>query len=259
MTEFHKILTERREELAMSRKDVADALLVCGFKVSERAISSWETGHGVPNALIFIALCDILKIDDVLWTFAGLRRGPFAELNESGRDKASEHISLLLNHEPPLYRLESQRADAESKPDCAESKHSVGAFDHVGGARFRPIYDSRLPADAGNSAFEHHHEVLEVPERLSDTIDFGVRMSGDSMAPLYRDDQIVWGQKCEMLDSGDIGIFMYDGTIHVKELLVFENEGYLRSLNEEYEDIKIDDDFGFSILGKVVASRELSV
>ena len=47
--------------------------------------------------------------------------------------------------------------------------------------------------------------------------DFGVRVSGNSMEPVYHDGQIVWVERCETLSIGQVGVFVYDG------------EGYLKS------------------------------
>ena len=56
-----------------------------------------------------------------------------------------------------------------------------------------------------------------IPERA----EFGVRVSGDSMEPVYHDGQIVWVQRCSELEIGDVGIFVCDG------------EGYLKAYDEQ--------------------------
>ena len=54
--------------------------------------------------------------------------------------------------------------------------------------------------------------------------DFGVRVSGNSMEPVYHDGQIVWVERCETLSIGQVGVFVYDG------------EGYLKSYGEREPD-----------------------
>ena len=59
--------------------------------------------------------------------------------------------------------------------------------------------------------------MIEVPESSVPVgAKFGVRVRGNSMEPIYRDDQLVWVQLCEELRSGEVGFFLYDGSGYVK-------------------------------------------
>ena len=51
--------------------------------------------------------------------------------------------------------------------------------------------------------------------------EFGLRVSGDSMEPVYHDGQIVWVQQCDRVGVGEVGIFIYDG------------DGYIKVYNEQ--------------------------
>ena len=46
--------------------------------------------------------------------------------------------------------------------------------------------------------------------------EFGIRVSGDSMMPVYNDGQIVWVQECSEIRPGEVGIFVYDGDGYIK-------------------------------------------
>ena len=48
---------------------------------------------------------------------------------------------------------------------------------------------------------------------MSPDADFGVRVAGDSMEPLYLDGQIIWIHKQETLEEGEIGVFFLEGTL----------------------------------------------
>ena len=89
----------------------------------------------------------------------------------------------------------------------------------------------------------------EVPE----TADFGVRISGDSMMPRYLDKQIVWIQKTDELNDGEIGIFYYNGNAYCKKLLCNKKGTYLISLNDKYEPIEIAEGETFKTFGRVVS------
>ncbi len=85
--------------------------------------------------------------------------------------------------------------------------------------------------------------------------EFGIYVSGDSMEPRYHSGQIVWVKRCEELECGDIGIFVYDGcgylknTMNISQTLqaefltdsygVVHNQPALVSLNTKYSPILI--------------------
>ena len=78
---------------------------------------------------------------------------------------------------------------------------------------------SNLAVSAGTSEFlnEGNFEMVSFPEKsVPKGADFGVRVSGDSMEPVYQDGQIVWGEECETLAVGEVGIFVYDGDGYLK-------------------------------------------
>ena len=50
---------------------------------------------------------------------------------------------------------------------------------------------------------------MEVGDEVSLDADFGVRVSGDSMEPLYLNGQIIWVHQQKTLEDGEIGIFFF--------------------------------------------------
>ncbi len=61
---------------------------------------------------------------------------------------------------------------------------------------------SNLAVSAGTGEFLDERATLRwlaFPEVSSKGADFGVRVSGDSMEPVYHDGQIVWVEECETL------------------------------------------------------------
>ena len=78
---------------------------------------------------------------------------------------------------------------------------------------------SNLAVSAGTGAFldEGNFEMVSFPEKsVPKGADFGLRVSGDSMEPVYHDGQIVWVEECETLSVGEVGIFVYDGDGYLK-------------------------------------------
>ena len=97
-----RTLAELRRTKKLMQKDVAAKLSGYGFSVSAKTIYNWEKGLAQPGIQHFLALCDILGVDDVMWQFAGIHRGPYSGLNQAGRQKAREFIDLLFHID--MYR-----------------------------------------------------------------------------------------------------------------------------------------------------------
>ena len=223
-------LAELRRAKKLRQKDVAAKLSGHGFTVSAKTIYNWEKGLAQPNAGQFLALCDIYGVDDVLWRFSGVHRGPYAGLNQAGRKKAREFIDMLFHID--LYR---------DNPE-----------EHGEAPRLLRLYDVPASAGTGNFLDDSGYEMIEAPGYVPASADFALRLSGDSMEPLYQDGQIIWVKEQEPLSGGEIGIFVYSGDVYCKKLIDAGGKAYLRSLNPGYDDIEILEDFGFKTIGKVV-------
>ena len=81
---------------------------------------------------------------------------------------------------------------------------------------------------------------------------FGVRVAGNSMEPRFHDGQIVWVRQQRSLMTGEIGIFLYDGSAYLKKLIAQEDHLALHSLNPEYPDIPVSPELPLRVLGKVM-------
>jgi len=224
-------LAELRRAKKFMQKDVAAKLSAYGFSVSAKTIYNWEKGLAQPSIPVFLALCDILGVDDVLWQFAGIHKGPYAGLNQAGRQKAREFIDLLFYID--MYRDDPDESDVT--------------------LRLLRLYDIPVSAGTGNFLDNSGYEMIEAPGYVPAAANFALRVSGDSMEPLFQDGQVIWVKEQEYLNSGDIGIFIYFDDVYLKKIVIDGDKAYLKSLNPEYEDIEIKEDFGLKTIGKVVS------
>jgi len=229
------------------QKDVAEKLSIYGFKVGAKTIYNWEKGLSQPNIPQFIALCDLLDVDDVLWQFAGMRKGPYAVLNSDGRKKAREFVDLLFQIDK--YRFNTPII----LPQIMPAQDTNDYDDEYIAPRILRLYDIPVSAGTGNFLDDSSYEDIEVPSYIPIAVDFALRLSGDSMEPLLTDGQVIWVREQDVLDSGDIGIFAYSDNVYCKKLIADGKKAYLRSLNPLYSDIEIKEDFGFKAIGKVVS------
>ena len=232
MNTFGSILTKYRKETRKTQEAISILLKEYGYDTSPKAISSWENGNSQPSAGQFLALCKILNINNINQEFLGFNSDdPLSGLNEMGKEKAKEYINLLMLSED--YRRENN--SVIQKP-----------------SRIIHLYDIPVSAGHGEWLEESTYEELEVGSEVPETADFGVRVEGDSMEPQFVNGQIVWIQKMEQIEDGEIGIFYLDGKGYIKKLQDNKKGSYLTSLNKKYDPIEINENTIFRTLGKVV-------
>lgn len=111
-------------------------------------------------------------------------------------------------------------------------------------------YDQALSAGTGQYLNDVQVEQIELP--IDVDADFVVPIYGDSMEPEYHSGDYVFVKLSVELSDGDIGVFEYYGDAYIKELVINDSGAYLHSLNPKYDDILVDIDSDFRIIGEVV-------
>ena len=224
-----QLLCKRRKELGINQTELAEAMSLRGFPVTNQAVSKWEKGATLPNAKQFLALCEILEIDDVRGEFSCGSEGIFAGLCREGRRLALDYVQLL--------RDSGRYANRREEPAYIRSL---------------PLYSLAVSAGTGQFLDGEDYEMVEVGAEVPDGANFGVRVAGDSMEPAFHDGQTVWVRQQRSLMTGEIGIFLYDGNAYLKQLVARENSMALHSLNPAYADIVVSPELPLRVLGKVV-------
>ena len=224
-----QLLSQRRRELEINQTELAEAMSLRGFPVTNQAVSKWEKGATLPNAKQFLALCEILEIDDVRGEFSCGSEGIFAGLCREGRRLALDYVQLL--------RDSGRYANRREDPVYLRSL---------------PLYSLAVSAGTGQFLDGEDYEMVEVGAEVPDGANFGVRVAGDSMEPEFHDGQTVWVRQQRSLMTGEIGIFLYDGNAYLKQLVALEHSMALHSLNPAYSDIVISPELPLRVLGKVV-------
>ena len=72
------------------------------------------------------------------------------------------------------------------------------------------------------------------------------------MEPEYHSGDYVFVKLSVELSNGDVGVFELYGDAYIKELIIDDSGAYLHSLNSKYDDILVDADSDFRIIGEVV-------
>ena len=227
-----KAIVRMRRHLGLSQLDLCERMSAYGVKVRAPAICKWESGENIPHAYQMLALCRALGIGSVLDTFCS---------------------EPLLNREG-LERLENYRADLIASGRYQPKREEQEEIRYID----MPVSYLSVSAGPGEFLEEDSFEMVSFPESsIPKGAERGIRVSGDSMEPVYHDGQIVWVQSCKTLCAGEVGIFLYEGNGYLKVYSEREaDEGgrqpVLVSYNRKYDPIPISPDCDFRIAGRVL-------
>ena len=231
MKDIGRTLATYRKNNHLSQIDIANKLQPYGINVKNAAVSSWEKNNSTPTAAQLLSLCEILGISDIYTEFIGENpHDPFKDLNEEGVKKALEYIELL-------------------KKSGDYSKHVAEIIP----IRSRIMRIALMPTSAGTGNFlgDENFEEREIYGDVPKCADFGVYLDGDSMEPRFHDEELIWIEKTECLENGDLGLFFLDGMTYFKKFSRNKIGTYLVSLNAKYKPIQVKEDSTFKIFGKL--------
>ncbi len=224
-------IASHRKQNGMSQIELANELARYHIQISNAGVSAWEKGNSTPTAPQLLAICEILGITDIYSEFIGKNpASPFAGLNKDGLQKAIEYIELLRESERYQEKL------AEIIPIAS-----------------RKMKISLLPTSAGTGEFldNENFEEVDVYDYVPAKADFGVYLNGDSMEPRFHNDELVWIEQTDQLETGEIGLFYYDGMTYFKKLLKNNIGTFLISLNPKYKPIQIGEFATLKIFGRL--------
>lgn len=230
MKNIGEVISEHRKNKKLSQIELSEKLADKHIEVSNAAISAWEKGNSMPSAEALLATCELLQINDIYTEFIGENPlDPFRDLNEEGKQKVLDYISLLV-----------KSGEYKKPTNIIEFK-----------PRTMKVALTRASAGTGNFLDDENFEEMEVLEPVPENADFGVHITGDSMEPRFHDEELVWIEQTEALESGDIGLFFLDGLTYIKKYVVNNAGTFLVSLNAKYKPIEVGEFSTFKIFGKL--------
>ena len=217
-----QVIAQNRKSKGLSQIDVAKELGRFDIHVGNAAISAWEKGINMPTAEQLLALCQILEINDIYTEFIGENpHDPFRNLNDD---------DLL---------------EASGKYDKKSSK--VIPME----GRIMKIALTSASAGTGNFLDDENFDEIEIFDHVPRKASFGVHLDGDSMEPRFKDEQLVWIEQTDCLESGDLGLFFLDGLTYFKKFVKKETGTFLVSLNAKYKPIEVGEYSTFKIFGRL--------
>ena len=225
-------IKEYRWKKGMTQQEVAEAL----GESSGRVIYHWEKGSGRPDCEKIAKLCDLLEVsaDELIGCKVMHHRPTATEWNMIQKYRAlDEHGKEVVDY---LIEVEHKRiAVAEKKPKL----------------RMLKIDYYILPASAGTGNFldSEFAEELLVPESdIAEQADFVISVGGDSMEPTFHNGDKVFVEKCDSVNIGEVGIFVVNGDVYIKE----RGNNCLVSHNPKYNPIALSEHDSAFCCGRVL-------
>lgn len=111
-----------------------------------------------------------------------------------------------------------------------------------------------VSAGTGEWLGEEYKEEVTLPASIvpNQAFDFVLRVNGNSMEPLFKDDEYIFVRKTEDIRNGQIGVFVVDGEAYLKKAYLEKDCLRLVSLNKNYEDLLFNGQNDIKLVGVVV-------
>lgn len=233
---FGSRLKERRESLNITQPQLAKML-----GVSKGAIGNWETDVNSPRATLLYDLFDILHCDANY-----LFQDEMRDLKYKDKATPEEFENIIKKYR----NLDDHGRELVDLVLDKEHKRYIASISEKPAALRMYTYMQKIAA-AGNGFYfdDIPTETIEAP--YMEGADFIIGVSGDSMEPTYSDGDLVYVEKRQILNAGEIGIFMINNECFIKEVA----EDGLKSHNPKYKTIPGSD--SIQCIGKVLGKVDM--
>lgn len=218
---------------------------------TKSTISKWEKGTRSPKIYEIEEIAKFFGVEPKKMMFGdnSTPTNPQVELIPSTLQKINA-TSSQLEHKRQLNvldyaetQLEQQNTVGNSKDIVEEPQATYYTYNY---------YDHAVSAGTGQYLNDVQVETIELP--VDYDADFVIPVHGDSMEPEFHSGDYVFVKLSVELTDGDIGVFEYYGDAYIKQLLINAEGAFLHSFNSKYDDIPIDRDSDFRIIGEVIGS-----
>lgn len=241
---FEDRLQKAREKKGLTVRQAAAAL-----RLPYTTYNNYEKNNREPSGGL---ICKLAEFYDVTTDYLLGRTEAPAGQNASEANEPAQAFSRKWNsldaHGKKLVELV---LDAEYER-CSGDLLSGRGIRMTSGGKMITIKSSEYRVSAGTGFLLDDGDLcteLQVPDTpAARKADFALRISGDSMEPIYHDGDIVLVKKADFVRMGEIGIFVVDGSGYIKKY----GGDRLISLNSAYKDIILRDGMSARCCGLVI-------
>lgn len=236
------IFSERLKN-ALSERGMKQTELSERTGISKSSISEWLNGRYEAKADKIVLIAKALNVNESY--LIGLDVPMENEVEQSSTKTILDNI---------FNKLEKPRQDkvvSYAKSELDEQNKVVEIADYQIEKEY-PYYDDAVSAGTGQYIGTSQRETITLPVEFD--ADYVVPVYGDSMEPEYHDGDYIFVESTVNVSDGEVGVFEYYGATYVKQLILEDDHAYLHSFNQngDYEDMKVDADSDFRVLGRVV-------
>lgn len=245
-------IRKARKGKKMSMKALAEAI-----GVSSTAIQQWESGAYSPNADNLAMILKVLDLDanyllnEEYQSFVSETpleksiRIKLKHLDEWEQKMANDYLTALVSLHYEREDKTNELLNVIQRPEpIAPQIYNTISF---------PYFPDRPSAGTGSMMFDNESpltiKVKETP--ITRKADFVLQVTGRSMEPKFHDADFILVKKQDVVENGEVGIFLYDGQVFIKQL----KDDLLHSFNPAYDDIRIDGEI--ICFGKVLGKAEV--
>ncbi|VMF66008.1 cI repressor [Streptococcus pneumoniae] len=167
------------------------------------------------------------------------------EITNTARKLNTDNKKIVLRTSEEL--LESQENEEETKIN--EVSENIIRLDDYRQTTYQRVTGV---VSAGSGSIQDDDLDMEVSfyeDEIPDDYDAIAYVVGNSMEPKIKNGDYLFIKNTQQVDYNTIGIFQVDGANYVKKL----RQGYLESLNPDYEDIHLDESNDIRTIGEVVS------
>jgi phage repressor protein C with HTH and peptisase S24 domain len=235
---YGELIRSSRRKKGMSQEELG-ALA----RVGKNAVGAWEAGRSRPDLSSVPVICETLGIP--IHEFFGIQEADSTRQEKQNTDDAVRPFTARFSrlneyHRQVILREMDVLIDMQEKPAAPVRK-------------LVQIYRNDLAACAGPSwgiGEDYGEPVWLYEDSVTSRADEIIRVSGDSMEPLYHDGDQVLVQHTSSVRPGEIGIFVTGDMGYIKE---YRKEG-LKSLNPEYPLMRFTDRDEVRCIGRVIGT-----
>lgn len=225
-----------------------------GIKMGKSALSQYVSGKSNPDQQKLVLLAKTLNVSEP-WLM-----GFEVEKKKNSLLSLINETSSQLN--PPRQQKVYDFAKSQLKAQKRESKQKNNSITSLEQFRKKKEEDiiygttkwyGAISAGTGEFLTDETCEEIELPiEQIPDEADFCLSVNGDSMEPIFHDNDYVFVKRQLEIYSGNIGVVIVNGESFLKRIWFENNFVRLESFNKKYKDIIITENDEFRIVGKVV-------
>lgn len=218
------ILKEKRLEKNMTLEQVGNLI-----GVGKSTVRKWENG-----------MIENMGRDKIILLSRALNISPLdiLEMNTDDGKEDIKDIYLRLNKENQAIVYDFAKTKLDEQNTISDNVVQFPTTLNL---------DAVVSAGTGEWQDDNFKEEIEYDGQIP-THDYVVRVNGDSMQPLFEDNQIIFIRKTNDVRDGQIIVCMLNNETYVKKIM----GNRLVSLNKKYDDIQINEYDDFSVVGVVV-------